>query len=73
MSEYNLTVVVEKDVDGNYLAICPALQGCYAEGESKEEALMMIRDAITLHIEARLEKGESINEEVYSSQLKIAV
>ena len=73
MSEYNLTVVVEKDEDGNFLAICPALQGCYAEGESKQEALDMIQDAIRLHIEARLEKGETINEEVYSSQLKIAV
>jgi predicted RNase H-like HicB family nuclease len=66
MSEYNLTVVVEKDEDGNFLAICPALQGCYAEGTSKQEALEMIEDAIKLHIETRLE-------EVFSSQLKIAV
>ena len=73
MSEYNLTVVVEKDEDGNFLAICPALQGCYAEGTSKQEALEMIENAIKLHIETRLEKGEAINEEVFSSQLKIAV
>lgn len=73
MKVYNLTVVVEKDEDGIFLAICPALQGCYAEGTTKEEALEMIEDAIKLHIEDRLEKGEAINEEVYSSQLKIAV
>ena len=73
MSTYNLTVVVEKDEDGNFLAICPALQGCYTEGETMAEALEMIEDAIKLHIETRLYKGEFINEEIYSSQLKIAV
>jgi predicted RNase H-like HicB family nuclease len=73
MKVYNLTVVIDKDEDGNFLAICPSLQGCYTEGRTKEEALEMIEDAIKLHIEARLEKGELINEEVFSSQLKIAV
>ena len=73
MKVYNLTVVVEKDEEGNFLAICPALQGCYTEGTTKEEALAMIEDAIKLHIESRLERGELIHEEVFSSQLKIAV
>ena len=73
MKVYNLTVVVEKDEDGNFLAICPALQGCYSDGASLEEALKMIEDAIKLHIESRLEHGEPIPEELYSSQLKIAV
>ena len=73
MKIYNLTVVVEKDEEGNYLAICPALQGCYTEGITMQEALKNIEDAMKLHIEERLDKGEVINEEVYSSQLKIAV
>ena len=73
MKIYNLTVVIEKDEDGNFLAICPALQGCYTDGSTMEEALEMIEDAIKLHIESRLEKGEPIPEELYSSQLKIAV
>lgn len=47
---FNYTVVIEKDEDGNYLAICPALQGCYSEGTTKEEALEIIKDAIWLHI-----------------------
>ena len=73
MKVYNLTVFIEKDEDGNFLAICPALQGCYTDGETMEEALEMIEDAIKLHIESRLENGETIPEELYSSQLKIAV
>lgn len=50
MRVFNYTVVIEIDEDGRFLAICPALQGCYSEGESKEEALEMIKDAIKLHI-----------------------
>jgi len=73
MKIYNLTVVVEKDEDGNFLAICPALQGCYADGETIEEALRFIEDVIKMHIEDRLECGEEILEEIYSAQLKIAV
>ena len=73
MTEYNLTVIIQKDEDGNFIAICPALQGCYTDGETLEDALDMIRDAIKLHIEARLENGEPIPVEVYSAQLQIAV
>ena len=73
MNVFNYTVVVEKDEDGNFLAICPALQGCYAEGETKEEAIEMIRDAIKLHIEDRIEKGETLYEEVFSTKVAVAV
>lgn len=73
MNIYNLTVVIEKDEDGNFLAICPALQGCYVDGETMEEALKLIEPVIKMHIEDRLENGESIPKEIYSSQLKIAV
>jgi predicted RNase H-like HicB family nuclease len=73
MSEYEFTVVVERDEDGRFLALCPALQGCYTEGETEEEALRLIEDAIRLHVEDRLEKGEPIHQEVAVSQVKIAV
>ena len=70
---YNLTVFIEKDEDGNFLAICPALHGCYADGSTIEDALEMVQKVIKLHFEDRLENGETIPEELYSSQLKIAV
>jgi predicted RNase H-like HicB family nuclease len=60
MQEYRFTVVIERDEDGRYLAICPALQGCYSEGETEDEAKELIEDAIRLHIEARLARGEPI-------------
>jgi predicted RNase H-like HicB family nuclease len=57
MRKVTFTVVVEKDEDG-YFAYCPQLQGCYTQGDTYEEAIINIRDAIKLHIEDRLLKGK---------------
>ncbi len=74
MRTYRFTVVVEKDADG-YFALCPDLQGCYTQGETYEEALSNIRDAIRLHVEDRLNAGEQIGqpEAVSFTSLEVAV
>lgn len=59
MEKYTLPIVIEKD-DNGYYAMCPALQGCYSQGDTYEEALDNIKDAIQLHIEDILESGEVI-------------
>jgi len=61
MKSYVLTIIIEKDEDGYFIS-CPALQGCYSQGDTYEEAMENIRDAIKLHIEDRLEGGEQIVE-----------
>ena len=73
MKEYEFTVVIERDEDGRFLAICPALQGCYTEGETEEEASSLIEDAIRLHVQDRLETGEPIHEEVGSTKVRVGV
>lgn len=59
MSAYNFSVVIEKDSEG-YFAFCPELQGCYTQGDTYEEVLKNIKDAIRLHIEDRIEGDEEI-------------
>ena len=59
MNTYRLACVIEKDEDG-YFAYCPQLQGCYTQGDTYEEAVANLRDAIRLHIEDRLEDKEPI-------------
>jgi len=59
MSVYRFSVVIERDMDG-YFALCPELQGCYTQGDTYEEALKNIKDAIRLHVEDRIESGEEI-------------
>jgi len=61
MEKLFLPVVIERDADG-YFAYCPQLQGCYTQGDTYEEALENIRDAIGLHIEDRLANGEPLPE-----------
>ncbi|MDA2936724.1 type II toxin-antitoxin system HicB family antitoxin [Acidobacteria bacterium AH-259-A15] len=71
--QYEFTVVIEKDEDGRFVAICPALQGCYTEGESEEEARELIEDAIKLHVESRVAKNEPIYKEVGSLKIRVAL
>jgi predicted RNase H-like HicB family nuclease len=59
MGVFRLSVVIEKDADG-YFAYCPQLQGCYSQGETYEEALDNIRDAIELHLEDRKKCREKL-------------
>ena len=56
---YFFPIIIEKDEDG-YTASCPALQGCYTQGDSYEEAMENIMDAIKLHIEDRKAEHEDI-------------
>ncbi|HLC20717.1 MAG TPA: type II toxin-antitoxin system HicB family antitoxin [Candidatus Methylomirabilis sp.] len=69
-----LTAVVERDRFG-YVATCPQLQGCYTQGQSYEEVVRNIRDAIRLHLEDRLASGEPLPEpgEVTLAILDVAV
>lgn len=74
MSTYKFSVVIEKDIDG-YFAFCPELQGCYTQGDTYEEVIENIKDAIRLHIEDRLENSEEIPqaESVSLTLMEVAV
>lgn len=74
MKKYNFSTVIERDKDG-YFASCPELQGCYSQGETYEEAMKNIKDAIRLHIEDRLSLEEELpeREAVSFSTVEVAV
>jgi len=74
MGCYRFSVVIERDRDG-YFAFCPELQGCYTQGNTFEEALENIRDAIRLHVIDRLESGEEVPqaEEISLTSVEVAV
>lgn len=74
MSSYRVSVVIEKDSDC-YFGFCPELQGCYSQGDTYEEILSNIKDAIRLHIEDRLENGEDFHqpESVTLTSLEVAL
>ena len=46
-----LLVILEPSADGGYTATVPSLPGCISEGDTKEEAVRNIREAIELYLE----------------------
>jgi predicted RNase H-like HicB family nuclease len=46
-----LQIVLEPSEEGGYTAIVPALPGCLSEGDTREEALANVQEAIALYLE----------------------
>ncbi len=46
-----LRVVLEPSDEGGYTALVPALPGCISEGETRDEALRNIEEAIRIYLE----------------------
>lgn len=47
------TVTIDRDEDGVWIVESPAIPGCISQGETKEEAIENIKDAIELCLEVR--------------------
>ncbi len=60
MKVLDFKVIIEPDETGGYVAICPSLPGCYSQGETIEEALENIKEAILLVLEDMEAQGEEI-------------
>jgi len=60
MDIYDFKVILEPDEMGGYVVTCPSLPGCYSQGETVEEALKNIREAIELCLEDMRAHGEEI-------------
>lgn len=53
------SVILHPDLeDGGFWVECPALPGCASQGDTVEEALAMIKDAIEGHVEVEADKGK---------------
>ena len=52
-----LTVTIDRDEDGVWIAECPTIPGCISQGKTKDEAVANIREAIALCREVRAEMG----------------
>ncbi|GFO96685.1 hypothetical protein ig2599ANME_0874 [groundwater metagenome] len=47
MKYMKFNIVLEEDLeDGGYIVHCPALKGCWSQGDTIEEALQNIKEAI---------------------------
>lgn len=57
------TAIFEPAEEGGYVVSVPALPGCATQGETFEDAVYMIKDAIQLYLSVLKEDGEEIPQE----------
>ena len=60
MKAYDFKVILEPEADGGYVVSCPSLRGCYSQGDTIQEALVNIKEAIELVLEDMKAQGEPI-------------
>ena len=66
--EHRRRVLIYPDPESDYwVAECPSLPGCFSQGESREDALANIREAIVLYLEVLREDGRPVPVEHYES------
>lgn len=65
------TIAIDRDEDGVWVAECPSIPGCVSQGQTKEEALANIEEAIQLCLEVRAERGMPLT--IETQQLEVVV
>jgi predicted RNase H-like HicB family nuclease len=71
VTKYQRQVIIEPDETGGYVISCPSLPGCHSQGESIDEALENIRDAIELYIEVLIEDSLPVPEDTLDRVLVV--
>ncbi len=67
------TVILVPEEEGGYSVEVPALPGCCTQGETREEAMVMAKEAIELYLESCKAEGEAIPEESGVESLVVEV
>lgn len=65
-------VVLTSEAEGGFGVSVPALPGCTSQGDTREEALSMIREAIAAYIESLVADGDPIPGPVEIERVTVA-
>lgn len=65
---------MEKDING-YYAYCPELEGCHTQGETFDEVMKNIKEAIELYVETlnEEEKKELQTKEIITTSYEVSL
>jgi antitoxin HicB len=73
MKQNTYRVLLNKEPEGGYTAIVPTLPGCITYGESTEEAIANVKEAIELYLESLVAHGELIPTEENTFEYSVTV
>jgi predicted RNase H-like HicB family nuclease len=62
-------VTVDRDEDGVWIVECPSIPGCVSQGQTKEEALENMKDAIAACLQVRAERGLPLTIETHQIEV----
>ena len=68
---HELPVVLIPDEDGGFVVECPVIPGCISQGDTREEALANIRDAIELCLANQAAEGWELPEHVEVTKVAV--
>ena len=64
------TVILEAEEEGGFHVWCPALKGCHSQGETQQEALENIQEAMAAYLESLQDDRLPIPEDVTIRQVE---
>ena len=67
------TVIIEKGRESGYVAYCPALKGCVSQGETRQDVLANVKEAIEAYIEVLIEDNLPVPTEVGSETVEVEI
>lgn len=67
------TIILVPEEGGGYSVEVPALPGCYTQGDTREEAIAMAKEAIELYLESCVAHNEPVPEESSVESLVVEV
>ncbi len=74
METHHFTVILEREQEGGYHAFCPTLKGCHTQGDTLDEALANVREAIEAYLESLRARGESLPvEDIFIKPVEVAL
>jgi predicted RNase H-like HicB family nuclease len=71
MALMKFVTTLDRDEEGVWIAECPSIPGCVSQGDTRDEALANIREAIAACLEVRAERGLPLT--IETQQVEVAI
>ncbi len=71
---YKVNIIIETDQEG-YYAYAPELEGCQTQGNTLEEVMANIREAVELYLETmdEEERKQRLSKEILTTSLEVSI
>jgi predicted RNase H-like HicB family nuclease len=71
VKKMKFVTTLERSEEGVWVAECPSIPGCVSQGDTRDEALANIREAIAACLEVRAERGLPLT--IETQQVEVAL